>query len=346
MGLNNKSQFYVFELKLSLKGRFIQNNPELTDDEKEKIKYDFFDNLLKNNSQFRNTYDFKNLLNYLNSTKLICPIANSLIKFEHFQFLNESKSVAACLFYFANKDIQANDLYNFNTDSERKIEQQDYEGVRLVSHIIFKIAQNSITNEPHLFVALEAYPHIYPGQIQKSLNIILKKWAKDYEDIERKISVHPHLEVLASKSETLEEILRTGEIKGITLIKNIPMNQRQDEFPFTCTARSELKLKPPKKVYLSPDKKVSSFIKMITTRKSEYDLLKVTVDLSGTTKTNEYKLSNQTTAEELLHQCFCHKELVEFDENIVDANYDKIIHKIVNKVLDEVLTNEKLKISG
>ncbi|HCJ1069220.1 TPA: hypothetical protein PNN92_000375 [Legionella pneumophila] len=346
MGLKNESQFYIFELKLSLTGRFIQNNSDLTDEKKEQIKRTFFDNLLKNHNKFKNEFTITNLLNYLNTTELTYSLTNSLIKFEHFHFIDEANTTAACLFFFANKNIQANDLYDFNTDSERKIEQQDYEGVRIVSHMILRMAKNPITNEYHLFVALEARPYIFPNQIQKSLNSILREWSLKYDDDERNISVHPQLEVLAIKSETLEEILKTGKITGIKLVKNIPVNQGQDESPFVCTARSELNLKPPRKIHLSIDKQLSGFRSVVKSRKSEYDLLKVTVDINGASKTNEYELSTQTTPEELLQSYFFHKEVVIFDENIVDANYDKVIHKIVEKVLNEVLTNEKLKISG
>ncbi|GAN26120.1 MULTISPECIES: hypothetical protein [Legionella] len=345
MGLkNNETQFYIFELKLSLTGRFVQNDPELTDEEKKRNKRTFFDSLLKNDIDFKKKYTIENLLNYLNSTQLTHSLENVLIKFNDFQFIDEQKTVSACLFFYANRNIHANDLYNFNTNSERKIEQQDYEGVRLVSHIIMKVIGSKITKSSHLFVALEARPYIYPNQIQKGLNAILRDWTTEYQRDERKISVHPQVEVLALKGETLEEILKSGKVIGIKLTRNHPVNQNQDESPFVYTGKSELVLTPPKKIDLTPDEQLKGLATVVRTKKLEYDRLKVTVDLSGTTKTNEYELSNQTTPEGILQEYFFHKEILEFDENVIDVNYTHVIPKVVQKVLHEVLTNEKLKI--
>jgi len=57
-------------------------------------------------------------------------------------------------------------------------------------------------------------------------------------------------------------------------------------------------------------------------------------------------LPNDITPEALLQEYFFHKEILHFDENIVDANYENLVPKIVEKVQNEVLTNEKLKISN
>lgn len=152
-----------------------------------------------------------------------------------------------------------------------------------------------------------------------------------------------NLEVQAFKSETLEDMLKTGTLKGIQLIKNSIVNDSQDGIPFSAIGRNEMIFTPPKKIKLNMDEQLAGVKKVIQAKKDEFDSLKVTIDLGGTTKTNEYHLSDYKSDEDILQDFFFHKVALEFENGVIDANYSQVISILVDKVINEVLTDEKLK---
>ncbi|HAT1720513.1 TPA: hypothetical protein ACT9LC_001592 [Legionella pneumophila] len=343
MGRRNETQFYVFELRLRLTGRYVINNSQLTDNEKEAQKRTFFDRLLKTVAEFKNKYTCEAVIDYLKSLPKISYLAEKyLIQLKDFSY---DSGYGKCLFFYADKDIQSPDLYNFETEVERKIDQKDIEGARFVSHLIVRMVQDPITSEKRIFVALEARTHIYPTQLKKILNKNLKEWSTKYSDQERNLDVYPEFEVLAFQSETLEEILATGKVIGINLLKITPVNHKQDDIPFLRVSKSELVLTPRRKMSLSNEEQLSGFKQTIKTYKKDYNLLRVTVDLHGVTKTNEFGLSENNTPEDILQEIFFHKASLTFDKDIINVNYPKIEEEIVTKVIKEVLTDEKLRIS-
>ena len=237
-------------------------------------------------------------------------------------------------------------MYDFELNEERKIEQKDTEAVRLISHMVMRLVKNKISGEYCLYVALEARSFITPNQVCKTLNHLLKQWITQIIFENQSINVYPKLEVHAFKSETLEDMLKTGTLKGIQLIKNSIVNDSQDGIPFSAVGRNEMIFTPPKTIKLDMDEQLSGVKKVIKTKKDEFDSLKVTIDLGGTIKTNEYHLSDYKSDEEILQEFFFHKVALEFENGVIDANYSQVVDILVDKVINEVLSDEKLKFSN
>lgn len=345
MNHNTKNKFYVFELKMHLSGRYVQNDPKLSSAEKIKNKKEFFYDILHTNDSIKAKYNLLNIMRFLrNHSDPSYSTDNSKTLFKGFKSLSDNDELMACLFFYANKSLQSSDLYDFSTTEERAIEQKPTEAPRLISHMIMRITKNHITDEIECYVALEERAYINPSQVTRSLNSLLKQWTTLYTHEGRSIHLYPTLEVHAFKSETLKDMLKTGKLKNIQFIKNTQVNDSQDSSPFTITSRSELIMKPPADLSMTGDMQLSGLRDVIKVHSADYDRLKVTIDANGASKTNEYNLS--MSEEQILQDYFYHKECLEFDPNIVSPNYTKIVDPIVDRVITEVLSDEKLKLSN
>ncbi|MGC1181344.1 hypothetical protein [Legionella sp.] len=344
MNHNSIARFYQFELRLQLTGRLLLREKELSQDEKNQIKQEKFNQLYHSNSELKSKYSLKSMIDFLRNNDDVSH-TTSIYKaqIKNFSVQEASEQCFAGLFFYANRNLQANDFYDFELDKERKIEQKETEAVRLISHMVMRLVKNKISGEDHLYVALEARSFITPNQVCKTLNHLLKQWTTNILFEDRSINVYPRLEVQAFKSETLEDMLKTGTLKGIQLIKNSVVNDSQDGIPFSAIGRNEMIFTLPKKIKLNMDEQLNGVKKVIKVKKDEFDSLKVTIDLGGTTKTNEYHFSDYKSDEDLLQEFFFHKAVLEFKNGIIDANYSRVIGGIVDKVINEVLSDEKLK---
>ncbi|MDA7742468.1 hypothetical protein N8865_02520 [Francisellaceae bacterium] len=341
----NKAKFYLFEITLKLAGRYVINSQK-TKAEKEEIKAKFFNEQLIN---LNHAYNFNKILTELSqpqqSISKTSKVKQLLLSDYIFPYNNNGHGSG--VFFYANKNLLANDLKDFQSGEIRSINQNEDEGACVSSHFAIRMLEDSITTETRVFCALEERKGITPTSFIECLNHTFReddKFKHVVNENNKKCNVYPHFDFHSFQSETLQDILSRGELKGIKLVNYEPNIADQDGSPFLCEKTTELSMNVPKKKILTTEDKLNG-IKDAVIKKAHYQTLKVTIKVDGITKTNEFDLQKSESDTDILSQVFLHKEEIVFKSNIIRQHYDEMCPTIITTIFEEILTDEKLKIS-
>jgi Fe-S-cluster formation regulator IscX/YfhJ len=345
MAMRNKkfTKFYLFELTLDLDCT-VKNNKE---DVLEKYaNTEELQNLKSPVSFIKRIFENKPEIKHSTPT-----LSRELI--EHCSS-NKDSNITSYEALIKYKDFNSKicDLENMN-DERREMNQADDEAPLLMSHIVFKFVKDSRTNEDRVFVALEQSTGIYITAVIALFQKFMKKVGNqiiingcDEIDKNKKMVFFSKVDYKSSASKELEEIIKDGQLQRVKVVTSTCVSDDNESSVFRETSSSTNLLEFNKKPNICTDtiaNVISKIHSMVTRDQTESPKTLYITMKDQYVSTDKFDIDENTSTEDIKN-IFCHKpEFLHFESGVIEPSYKNIKTEVVNKLLSEIMNDEKLK---
>ncbi|WP_265658339.1 hypothetical protein [Francisella philomiragia] len=250
---------------------------------------------------------------------------------------------------YKNFNLRISDLEN-KVGTLRDLKQAVDEAPSLRSHIVFKFIKDPNSEEYRTFVALEQSTGINITAVtsllqnhtkNKEKKITIRDTSKEIKP--NKITFFSHVKYISPSSETLEQIIKNGQLSRVKVVTSSYKSDDNESTPVKRYKETSDIIQFPKG-YKHVEKAISKVKGLLCDKVDENaeKILYVTIK-DKYTNTDEFDAKKDRDINDIKN-LFCHKqEYLPFQNGIIEPTYKKVKDDIVNKVLDKVISDEKLK---